>query len=100
MRGVKLGAILALASLAGCAGDPSRFAIPETAPEAVTVTWARVTPEWLAIMCPQFADRRTYACATFNLASPVTCTIYTTADVDERLIGHELLHCYLGAFHQ
>ncbi len=99
MKALILLILIILLPNASCAVEPQAFKIPESAPDMVTVTWVRTDAIMLRMMCPQFADRRTNACATFNMARPVTCTIYTTSEVTERLIGHELLHCFIGQFH-
>jgi hypothetical protein len=93
-------AIAALALvLAGCAGT---HRIPPQAPELVTVRWQRVSQAELEYLCPASAraahgrGAQLFGCA---VELPAGCTIYTTSDVSQALLGHELLHCYIGNFH-
>ena len=50
------------------------------------------------------AKHRIMACATYSLPTN-TCTIYAKIpefvnDEDTTFLGHEMLHCFIGAFHK
>jgi hypothetical protein len=96
----KYATILLLFGLAGCAsGGTQVLHIPDSAPEAVTITWARVTPEEVEFYCdraPRPMGAKPLACA---INQGPRCFIYTTREASLELIGHEVAHCYLGNWH-
>ena len=92
---------LAAALVAGCAGTPPPA-------ERVYVSWNRVDD--VQANCQKLSGRpelfRLRGCAKWNQeASGRVCAIYAPAPRDERdtqafaTLGHELLHCFDGRWH-
>ncbi len=93
---------LALAALGGCATQPA----PETsAAPARTITWVMVDDP--KSVCANVVPGRFLwsidACADWR--DPHNCVVYVKppADADDRQamlkLGHEVLHCFVGDFH-
>ena len=86
--------IIAIACLlAGCASE--KMLLPATAPETVTVTWARIEPGEIAFYCHR-SNPAVHGAAVGACAVPMgsTCVIYTTKEPSFDVIGEELAHCY------
>lgn len=96
-------ALLAGATLAGCAGSPESYRIPDSAPAERPIVWVRVSEPELAAACPELyraavrAGQRLNACTSYETAN--TCTIYSRRDVTKEIIGDEFLHCFIGDYH-
>lgn len=97
---MRLIAVLVLLFLAGCGGTVLR--VPDSAPESVTVTWVRVADlNDLSNRCRRsglHGGEIAAACAEFLLGSG-RCTIYTWRHASIETLGHEVAHCFLGAWH-
>ena len=102
---MKIKAILIALALAGCAlaGCVESFDPPVkreyTLPE-VMVKWVEVGTETELFAACQHTQHggKTLACAHYNKAFQ-TCTIYTHKEPPMDLLGHEMLHCFTGAWH-
>ena len=86
--------------------DHARPVVPTADLDTVSVTWRRVTPADLArieAMISPFLKLNVHGAALLDVENR-TCTVYAvvpTHDMTPELaiFGHELLHCFLGAFH-
>jgi len=96
----KLSIILCLL-LAGCASvfsDPYEF-------ETTHIRETRII-KWIVVdnadyhcknlMQIKSFDMRVIACASFN---EIYCTIYTESVLNHNTVGHEIRHCFQGAWH-
>lgn len=93
-------ALLAALNLSGCASTGGEvLSIPDSTTETITITWARVTADQISFYCHK--SRGHPGAMVLACAEPLgqTCTIYTTKQASLELIGHEVAHCYLGAWH-
>jgi hypothetical protein len=97
-------AVLAAAFLAGCASTP------QPAPERVAVVWKRVDD--VQATCQKVSGRpeifKLRGCSTWTETDRTgerICSIYAPAPASERdtqafaTLGHELLHCFDGHWH-
>lgn len=68
--------------------------------QTVAVTWQEVETETqLNAACGRSGeDRRILACAYIAPTSN-TCTVFTYKNVALETLGHELLHCFTGRWH-
>jgi hypothetical protein len=94
-------AFAALMALGGCASE-TVLRVSDSAPQEMRVTWVRVEHlDDLAHHCSRSGvhrGERAAACADV-LPSTGACTIYTWRHVTTETLGHELAHCFLGAWH-
>ena len=103
MRQAVTYSVLAGALLSGC-GTANLLRVPESAPEQVTVRWVRVPRSQIRLWCAKANMRlgaqplptEAIACA---VRDSDVCTIYTTPEVSEEIVGHEVGHCFMGAWH-
>ncbi len=93
-------AMVALVLLGACtdvfdAPVKREYTLPE-----VMVKWVEVeTDDQLKAACSGTGiDKHVLACASYNKAFQ-TCTIYTHKNPSMDLLGHEMLHCFTGAWH-
>jgi hypothetical protein len=99
VRCSKVAVGFAFLFLGGCAGGSQVLQVPDSAPETVAITWVRVPPEQIDFYCHK--AKVAYGAAVHACAEALgpRCTIYTTREASLELIGHEVAHCYLGAWH-
>jgi hypothetical protein len=94
-------AFAALMALCGCATE-TVLRVPETAPHEMRVTWVRVEHlDDLARACSRsrmHRGERAAACAEI-IPSSGDCMVYTWRHVTTETLGHEIAHCYIGAWH-
>lgn len=83
--------------LCACTGEPLRKSYEL---ETVKLTWIRVPVERMARVCN---GERVLGCTVYT--GPGECTIYSpepegdTDDYRMAILGHEALHCFIGAVH-
>jgi len=67
--------------------------------EARMVIWVRMDNDRLQRFCAMASDRQGsfLGCAVPEPSG--RCTIYTSTETTHAVLGHELRHCYEGAFH-
>lgn len=86
--------------LSACATE-NVLRIPDSAPMSMHINWVRVESlEDLSFHCRRGLHRseRAAACAR-SLPLSRECTVYTWQHVTLETVGHEVAHCYLGAWH-
>ena len=94
------------AGLVAFHASAARPVVPTEDLDTVAVTWRRVTPAHLArieAMVSPFMRLGVHGVALLDVENR-TCTVYAvvpTHDMTPELaiFGHEVLHCFLGAFH-
>jgi hypothetical protein len=96
---------IALVMLSGCATSQTpnpayniQFEAQPNLPEK-TIRW--VVVENVSAVCqnkiPALSGQRILACSEYNNRS---CTIYTGRVTDMAIVGHEIRHCFEGAWHK
>ena len=96
---------IALLVLSGCATSQTpnpvyniQFEAQPNLPEK-SIRW--VVIEDISRFCqskmPLIGNQRVLACSEYNNRA---CTIYTGRVTDMAIVGHELRHCYEGAWHR
>ena len=106
----KLAATCAVLILAGC--ETVTPYIGDRNHKTVEVTWVRVSPVMIGEVCADLTglvvgptERAPHGCATFGTDSNFKpfCKIYAAqpaSDFSIEVLGHEMLHCFIGNFHQ
>ena len=85
--------------LTGCASvfdNPAAFEATQSG-ETMTVTWKTAGKGQMADIC-KIPNALLDGCAVVNHKAK-TCTIYTHRFTTEEFVGHEVRHCFYGAFH-
>jgi hypothetical protein len=96
---------IALLALSGCATSQTpnpayniQFEAQPNLPEK-SIRW--VVVENVSAVCqnkiPALSGQRILACSEYNNRA---CTIYTGRTTDMAIVGHEIRHCFEGAWHR
>lgn len=68
-----------------------------------TIRWVRMSHEDLQKKCANLTDKKISENSKFlGCAAPTTtgqCVIFTSTKTTHQILGHEVRHCYQGAFH-
>ena len=76
------------------------FASPPPAPEyqkpAVLVEWATISPADIQTVCGGTATRMMYGC---EFDTDFGCRVFAPVTASNEVLGHEVRHCFEGAFH-
>jgi len=81
-----------------------KFNAAKNTAETVTITWRYVEAKHIQAACEAESRRignngYAYAVEACTFMLPDRCTIITSRVVDMRLMGHEMLHCFQGDWH-
>lgn len=71
--------------------------------DAKVIRWVRLSHDELQKKCASITDKRISENSKFlGCAAPTTtgqCVVFTGTTTTHQILGHEVRHCYHGAFH-
>lgn len=98
MKSILAIALLVLSSMASAQSYNIQFEAQPNLPEKI-IRW--VVVENVSAVCqakmPLLGNQRVLACSEYNNRM---CTIYTGRVTDMAIVGHEIRHCFEGAWHK